>query len=283
MLDRLASDTRLRSPSNQSDRETAISFLDSPRSPVAPPIEADLRPGREAFAVNLSIFGAAKKRDGAQENDDAKRQSAQVAVLPSAVDGASAAAAIVAGPSTDLRAKLQARLMAEYRTALSQRSQQPSAPKPALRETLQERLRREKELHHSSSAASSSSSLRSSNTAGPTVFSDETRRLLLARLEEEKAFVGANDESYVFGDDDICDDGFGQDGEDDLWPGSEGQDGGLEDDEELQETAEERLRRILGEKKAQQAAALLAQRSGELKQKLLRDKILRARQQKNVA
>ncbi|GAA6031825.1 hypothetical protein JCM8097_002009 [Rhodosporidiobolus ruineniae] len=97
-------------------------------------------------------------------------------------EGATEAAAPAAGDS--LRAKLQARLMAEYRAALAAKaapsvSSSAAAPgsssESGLRAMLQARLQAEKALSPSDRPQSA-----------PPTFSQDTRDLLLARLEEER-------------------------------------------------------------------------------------------------
>lgn len=235
------------------------------------------------------------------------------------------AASTSAGPPTDLRSKLAARLMAEYRTALANRTSSTAAISPSLTTTalpagaqtlsLRERLQKEKDL------ATGSSSSSAHLAGGVTVFSEETRRLLLARLEEEKAFVDQN------GADAFMDGGRAQ--YDDAWQGAAAWDdaeqwqgqqqaddsGWAEEsttppsppfmpkvivpppDEDVKESA---LRRLLLSKRAATGPSLvasaattttstptdpvdqqqqdLAARSGDLKQKLLKAKLMKMRQ-----
>lgn len=127
-----------------------------------------------------------------------------------------------------LRAKLQARLTAEYRQALATRangtgpldSSPATAVKTDLRSLLQSRLQAEKALAYedlvrSKAAASlseargglnataepfASRASRATNRGGgdePTIFSQATRDLLMARLEEERLI--ADDEEYDTG------------------------------------------------------------------------------------
>ncbi|KAL8279332.1 hypothetical protein RQP46_008369 [Phenoliferia psychrophenolica] len=101
--------------------------------------------------------------------------------------------------TTDLRAQLQARLTAEYRTALANRSNNTSNTNASmsLREKLARRLEAEKALsrdyggqgEYDGSGGEEDYWEEEEDDGGrgqPTRFSDETRQLLLARLEEEK-------------------------------------------------------------------------------------------------
>ena len=151
-------------------------------------------------------------------------------------------------PADSLRAKLHARLTAEYRQALaaSSRSTVPSASenpdgavstttttststKSDLRSLLQARLQAEKALAYEdlvrTRAATSLATARDAaqeRVNEPTVFSQETRDLLMARLDEERRFVDEEAQAgrpalstwasaydtYEYGNDLAYDDGY---------------------------------------------------------------------------
>lgn len=286
-------------------------------------------------AVGLSILGVAKKLQPQFNLDDPDvvsiDRSGQSQTLPagsrlfqpeSKSAAASATAANITGPASDLRAKLQARLTSEYREALARQVK---------RESLREKLRKEKEVNSAITTPRGHVAVAGTGT----VFSDETRGMLLARLEEEKAFIHVSPgnhhedgnadadaepewyETSAFGESS----GAGTRGHlneagNGVWDNDRPRMGvwGVADSGEQrssptisgqwspqrqqnvagrmdvtpqqaqpreQEPPETRLKRLLSERKAKQAAALeLEQRSGELKQALLRNKIMKARQLK---
>lgn len=153
-------------------------------------------------------------------------------------------------PADSLRAKLHARLTAEYRQALaSSRSTLPpvsensdgaiptttttttttaTTAKSDLRSLLQARLQAEKALAYEdlvrTRAAASLASVRNAQERvnEPSVFSQETRDLLMARLDEERRFVDEEEEAvhpallasasaqdtYEYGHDLAYDDGY---------------------------------------------------------------------------
>ncbi|TNY20857.1 hypothetical protein DMC30DRAFT_351654 [Rhodotorula diobovata] len=131
--------------------------------------------------------------------DAPSSSSTSAAAAPAASTPAepSALAKAPADSAQSLRAKLQARLTAEYRQALASRAgASPSAGAAAatdLRGLLQARLTAEKalayeELTRARAQASVAASVSAPvvATGGPTTFSQATRDLLLARLEEER-------------------------------------------------------------------------------------------------
>ncbi|KAK4053494.1 hypothetical protein OIV83_001661 [Microbotryomycetes sp. JL201] len=232
--------------------------------------------------MQLAIFGAASRKDGPteevgsgepqiaptiKEGPNSRRMARIVDKGPTPKpsnsvsrvdkgDEASVVRATTAGPATDLRAKLQARLTAEYRAALVTRAQAqaPALPEALehttqqdLRAHLQERLRREKQLTQAQDGDNNFVKL-------DTKFSDETRRMLLARLEEEKALLG-----IVTGPSDDSVEADQHDGAK-LENAADGQ------------KAEERLRARLRLK-------TLEKQTGELKEKLMKAKLVKARRQ----
>ncbi|KAM0788537.1 hypothetical protein ACM66B_001665 [Microbotryomycetes sp. NB124-2] len=259
----------------------AISFgNESPRSmrdddgrwetglPAEPPLA-------KSEVLQLAIFGVARKANVKMAESDGQEMSSVVPRAERIIDDepvprpsnsiarrdtASAEPSIeratVAGPATDLRAKLQARLTAEYRAALVNRVQAQGSlisnstltTRQDLRARLQERLQKEKQLSRVVDRQDVDSPV-----MGVTRFSDETRRMLLERLEEEKALLGLGPEpveaNFV--------------------------DSGAENTREAAfdgQTAEEHLRARLKLK-------ALEKQTGELKEKLIKAKLVKAKRQ----
>ncbi|KAK4050916.1 hypothetical protein OIO90_004892 [Microbotryomycetes sp. JL221] len=307
----------------------AVSFGlgQSPKSPVA--VSADGRWDtvktddnfklEKDQVIQLAIFGAAQRRQSVSNDDgssshpmylkrDATSSDNRIidekslpqpssTMLVTTNDrhqptdhGESITRATTAGPSSDLRAKLQARLTAEYRAALANRSQlvvsSTSTKNEQIRSTdlttkLEERLRKEKQLNQASHCYNSQTQ--------PVRFSQQTRRMLLARLEEEKAFLGLNhgsfeqeeieednkggETAYSYGE------GNGVDQAEDVYdndeidvvtePSAEAISDGL--------TTEQRLRQRLQLQRATQQLKTLERQTSELKERLFKAKLMKAR------
>ncbi|GAA5858532.1 hypothetical protein JCM8547_007348 [Rhodosporidiobolus lusitaniae] len=151
---------------------------------------------------------------------------ANASTAPSPPPSASTAAAEAAG-TTDLRSKLQARLMAEYRQALASRTSTSSTSSASAagalkKDLLAARLQAEKDLASSSSSHSSRPPSATAAAFEPrATFSAQTRDLLMARLEEERHLAlaqqsrnGGVEESYGDEWDDSHGPKHGEDGRD---------------------------------------------------------------------
>lgn len=314
-----SSPTRDRAPTpTESD---AISFYGSPRSDTEPAVAkerartVDTSGDAATSAPALSILGAARRLRSEAEQEGARIIDVEPAPKPSSTMGVpnvayelpepartdtvstSLSRASAVGPSTDLRAKLQARLTAEYRAALLSRNQNgtgsrstgPPASSSNLRDKLRERLLKEKEFAlaererertggdwREDGRGHDGSDPVAARSATTTTFSDETRRMLLARLEEEKAYLavsGGEREYDAFDDDGAAVATAGT--EDTATTPVTGSDNiGL--------SAEERLKHALAAKKHARQLEELERRTGELKEKLVRAKLLKARQAAKV-
>ncbi|GAA5976830.1 hypothetical protein JCM10908_005644 [Rhodotorula pacifica] len=203
-----------------------------------------------------------------------------------------------------LRAKLQARLTAEYRQALASRSNgsTPSSvgavttvgTKTHLRSMLQSRLQAEKALAYEdmvrSRAAASLASARNAAQAqqqqsygleGPTVFSQATRDLLMARLEEERLLADEEADhdaaaATAFYGTYEYDNGFDLSGD---YPaaevGDEVEATPIESDPPSSATkSESSLKAALLAKRQATIEDELKKRTGELKEKMMRQRLL---------
>ncbi|GAA5963639.1 hypothetical protein JCM21900_000204 [Sporobolomyces salmonicolor] len=179
--------------------------------------------------------------------------------------------------ASSLSAKLQARLTAEYRQALALRNTHPALPSSSaaasegrssdLRSVLHARLQAEKALAHvAHEQLQASRAVRARaepvpegkgpRQGGTTTFSQATRDLLMARLEEERVLASAS--------------GAGA--------GSSSRDPSAEDEEgKVEEKSEASLKAALKAKRKAAVEDELRKRSGELKERLMREKLRKMR------
>lgn len=289
--------TPLHSRSHSLDPELrpAISVLASPLSSHRPtpanasPTRRIDTPSAPTPLLSLSIFGAAAASAKNRPSPLVPSPSNTPAIDPSPLNQeiivlSPPDSSTTTPPTTslpDLRTKLQARLMAEYRTALANRAVPVSTVKPPvdLRALLKERLKKEKEL---SLGQFEERSRREEGTT--TTFSEGTRELLLARLEEEKrraadgGWVGEDEDNGWYGGG-----GGGEGGWGDEWVDEERQEMVEQREEQVvvpeseQQSAEDQLRKKLLAKRQSVVEAELVKRSGELKERLMREKLRKSR------
>lgn len=232
---------------------------------------------------------------------------------PSAVSAASQNTAEVSSSQESLRAKLQARLTAEYRQALASRTNGPSASPSALgangktdlRSMLQQRLQAEKALAYedlvrSRASASLAAARAASTTAqthslasfgagglgggvdadGRTTYSQATRDLLMARLEEEK-LLAADDLAGGFAVDygDSFELDYGDYGDTTRVLALEAEEASPPAAQEPQQPSksESSLKAALLAKRQAAVEDELKKKTGELKEKLMRQKLMQAR------
>ncbi|BGP60864.1 hypothetical protein NBRC10512v2_002176 [Rhodotorula toruloides] len=231
---------------------------------------------------------------------------------PSSTSVASASTAEPSSLQDSLRAKLQARLTAEYRQALASKNNGPSTSstlgakgKTDLRSMLQQRLQAEKALAYedlvrSRASASLAAARAASTTAqtdslasfgagllgggsdadGQTTYSQATRDLLMARLEEEKLLAAdelAGGFALDFGDSYELD--YGDYGDTTRALAPEPEQASPPAAEELKQPnkSESTLKAALLAKRQAAVEDELKKKSGELKEKLMRQKLMQAR------
>ncbi|BGP23306.1 hypothetical protein JCM10295v2_002201 [Rhodotorula toruloides] len=236
-------------------------------------------------------------------------------IAPSPAPSSTSASASTADASSSqesLRAKLQARLTAEYRQALASKTNGPSTSsaldangKMDLRSMLQQRLQAEKALAYedlvrSRASASLAAARAASTTAqtdslasfvvggldgrldaeGQTTYSQATRDLLMARLEEEKLLAAdelTGDFAVDYGDSYDLDYGDFGNTIRILTPGREEARPPAADEPKQPSKSESSLKAALLAKRQAAVEDELEKKSGELKEKLMRQKLLQAR------
>ncbi|BGP30621.1 hypothetical protein JCM10296v2_002377 [Rhodotorula toruloides] len=231
---------------------------------------------------------------------------------PSSMSTASANITETSSSQESLRAKLQARLTAEYRQALASKTNGPSASsalgtngKTDLRSMLQQRLQAEKALAYedlvrSRASASLAATRAASTTAqtdslasfgagllggsvdadGQTTYSQATRDLLMARLEEEKLLAAdelAGGFPVDFGDSYELDYGDYGDTTRVLAPEPEQASPPAAEEPIQPNKSESSLKAALLTKRQAAVEDELKKKSGELKEKLMRQKLMQAR------
>ncbi|BGP68904.1 RING-type domain-containing protein [Rhodotorula toruloides] len=268
--------------------------------------------GRAVRPIEQEPYDAAPSRrpaSPAAKNLLARLGGIAPSPAPSSTSTASANAAEPSSSQESLRAKLQARLTAEYRQALASKTNGPSMSstlgKTDLRSMLQQRLQAEKALAHedlvrSRASASLAAARAASTTAqtdslasfgagllgssldadGQTTYSQATRDLLMARLEEEKLLAAdelAGGFAVDFGDSYELDYGDYGDTTRVLPPEPEQASPPPVEEPNHPSKSESTLKAALLAKRQAAVEDELKKKSGELKEKLMRQKLMQAR------